>query len=108
MNKTKILFTGGSSFTGLWFVKFLNKGGYDVYSTLTKKNIDCYEGIRKDRVLKLKNYSKLFFDCEFGNKKFISILDKKWDVLCHHGAEVSNYKSLDFDIVNAISKNSHN
>ncbi len=51
----KILITGGSSFTGYWFIKELSSAGHKVYATFTKK-LDDYTGIRKLRVDELKKY----------------------------------------------------
>jgi nucleoside-diphosphate-sugar epimerase len=33
---------------------------------------------------------------------------KNWDLLCHHGAFVENYRSIDFDVIGAVQSNSNN
>jgi len=39
-----------SSFTGYWFVNELLNEGHEIVVTFTKKNMEEYNGIRKDRV----------------------------------------------------------
>ncbi len=106
----KILFTGASSFTGFWFVNELIKSGHQVYTTYTKSDANEYEGIRKERIEKLSKLSEQIFSCEFGSSKFCELINSEnnWDVLCHHAADVTNYKSLEFDFVNALKKNTSN
>ncbi len=105
----KILFTGGSSFTGLWFVKELHKAGFDVTTVFTNSAADNYSGIRRDRVNQLAEISAPVFDCGFGSEKFLSLIrSEKFDILCHHAAEVKDYKSPDFDAVNALRLNTFN
>ena len=45
----------------------------------------------------------------FGDEKFLGLIKEGgWDILCHHGADVTNYKSPDFDMVAALGNNTHN
>jgi UDP-glucose 4-epimerase len=106
----KILFTGASSFTGFWFVKELIKEGHQIFTTYTKSNLSEYQGIRKERVETLSGLSEQIFNCQFGSSKFIELIqsEKNWDLLCHHAAEVTNYKSPDFDYILALNKNTFN
>lgn len=48
--------------------------------------------------------------CRFGDERFIELINshKDWDLLCHHGAFVRDYRSIDFDVSAAIESNSHN
>ena len=49
------------------------------------------------------------YGCSFGDTKFLALIAKeRWDLLCHHGADVSNYKSPDFDTVTALRNNTNN
>lgn len=106
----KVLFTGASSFTGFWFIKKLANAGYQVFTTYTKANSSEYEGARKERVKMLADLSEQVFNCQFGSPKFIELIksENNWDLLCHHAAEVTNYKSNDFDFINALNKNTFN
>jgi UDP-glucose 4-epimerase len=106
----KILFTGGSSFTGYWFIQELAKAGHEVYATFTARTLAEYQGVRADRVRLLMDYCTPVFECAFGQKKFFEVVQGSsgWDVFCHHAANVTNYKSPDFDIGAALSANTSN
>lgn len=105
----KILFTGISSFTGYWFVNYLVKKEYSITATFTKNNFDDYSGLRKIRIEKLLNQVIPVFKTSFGNENFLDLIRKEnFDLICHHGADVLDYKSLNFNISSAFSKNTHN
>lgn len=106
----KILFTGASSFTGYWFVKELVKAGHVVFTTYTRSGPSEYEGIRKIRIEKLNKISDQTFNCQFGSPQFLDLVnsESKWDLFCHHAAEVTNYKSPHFDYIKAVKKNTYN
>ena len=42
------------------------------------------------------------------NKFLALIKEGGWDLLCHHAADVTNYKSPDFDTVAALRNNTYN
>ena len=47
--------------------------------------------------------------CSFGDEEFLGLIKEGgWDILCHHGADVTNYKSPDFDTVAAFRNNTYN
>lgn len=106
----KILFTGASSFTGNWFVRQLAENGHDVWATFTKENAEAYDGIRKERVQSLMDLCHPVWSCPFGSAPFIECIrrEKKWDLFCHHAADVRDYKSIDFDINAAVAQNTRN
>jgi len=104
----KILFTGASSFTGYWFVHALAAAGHDVVCPVTGDLVD-YADIRLWRVEKLKAISRLLPQAPFGSENFSKIIrENRFDLLCHHAAEVRNYKSPDFDAVRALQNNTVN
>jgi UDP-glucose 4-epimerase len=105
----KILFTGGSSFTGYWFIKELADAGHDVVATFTRQ-YDDYDGIRLQRISKLLEKCTVVWNCSFGSDIFLDIIKSEidWDVLCIHGANANNYKSQNFDIVSALNDNTYN
>ena len=104
----KILFTGGSSFTGYWFIKELVQQGHEVIACFTQKSVDDYSGIRKERIKKLIPLFTPVFNCKFGDDRFLELFKNKIDVLCHHAADVTNYRSNDFDFVGALRNNTNN
>ena len=106
----KILFTGASSFTGYWFAKELVEAGHKVVTTYTKLQPKDYAGIRGERVTKLYNKCEQVFSCKFGTSKFLELIrsESQWDMICHHAADVSDYKSSKFDFVNALKQNTFN
>lgn len=104
-----ILFTGASSFTGMWFVKELIAAGHRV-TAIFKRPQQEYSGVRLERIQMLIPHCQCFFDVKFGDDKFIEIIQsqKHWDVLCHHAADVTDYKSPHFNAVRALENNTHN
>jgi UDP-glucose 4-epimerase len=100
----KILFTGASSFTGFWFVQTLARAGHEIFCPLTGPP-DRYEGLRKERLERLKPLCRLIPQAPFGSENFLKLAAEKFDLLCHHAAEVVNYKSPDFDPLRALERN---
>lgn len=101
-NLMRILFTGASSFTGMWFVKALEKTGHEVVAPL-KNAESTYEGLRKTRISEL---SDVRYSTPYGSKEFDALIqNESFDLFCHHAADVTNYKSPDFDSVSALKNN---
>jgi nucleoside-diphosphate-sugar epimerase len=104
----KILFTGASSFTGFWFVKNLAADGYEIICPVTGA-LDKYADVRKQRVAQLKSLCRFVPDAPFGSENFLKLAGaEKFDLLCHHAAEMANYRSPDFDALRALQSNSLN
>lgn len=105
----KILFTGGSSFTGYWFVRSLAEAGHHVF-TVFQQLSENYSGIRKARVDGLLKISQPVFGCSFGSSEMLRLIEREsaWDLVCHHAAVVANYKSPDFDVAGALAQNTWN
>lgn len=100
----KILITGGSSFTGYWFIKELAARGHAI-TAVVRGNRDQYTGLRKDRIEQVAQWAEIVWNCSFGDDTFIQLLDNGYDAVCHHGAQVENYKSPDFDVAAALHSN---
>ncbi|MCC7409571.1 MAG: NAD(P)-dependent oxidoreductase [Phycisphaeraceae bacterium] len=103
-----ILLTGGSSFTGYWFVRELSAAGHRVTAVMRRESVEAYEaGVRRDRVAGVAERAKTVFSCSFGDEGFLKLVREggPWDVLCHHAADVTNYKSADFDVAGAVAAN---
>ena len=106
-----ILFTGASSFTGLWFIKELHSAGHHVFATFTQiKESYNNTGIRAQRVSKVLDYCTPLFNCPIGSPTFLEAVkgNGPWDLFCHHGADVTNYNSPNFDYIKATQKNTLN
>lgn len=104
----RILMTGSSSFTGFWFAKTLATKGHQITLTFTRNKED-YSGLRKERIEQLCQFSTIesIWNCSFGDDKFLDLLGYNFDTVCHHGAYVEDYKSLDFDVSHAVAENTH-
>jgi UDP-glucose 4-epimerase len=101
----RILFTGASSFTGYWFVRELVAAGHEVVAAC--RGDGRYEGLRGERVRMVRELCVTRFGCAFGNDDFLALAKTSFDVLCHHGAEVADYRSPDFDPYRAAAANLH-
>jgi nucleoside-diphosphate-sugar epimerase len=105
----KILFTGGSSFTGHWFIQELAQAGHEIVA-IFRSPPDAYQGIRRERVARLQGLCRGVFGCAFGDPGFLDLIEAEdgWDALCHHAADVTDYKSPDFDVMAAVASNTRN
>jgi len=105
----RILLTGASSFTGYWFAEALVSAGHDMIAPL-RGTLDSANGReRAERLRRLRGRVEIVPDCAFGAARFLDIVGgRDFDVLCHHGAEVGDYRSPDFDIAAAVGKNTLN
>ncbi|MEM8946043.1 MAG: NAD(P)-dependent oxidoreductase [Planctomycetota bacterium] len=106
MSTRKVLITGGSSFTGTWLIKSLAAAGHDVTAVFTRESMSDYADLRGRRVRELQQFCRPEFGCAFGDDKFLELIKTvQPDVLCHHGADVTNYRSPDFDFHRAVANN---
>jgi len=87
----KILFTGGSSFTGFWFIRELATAGHDI-TVLFRRQVEEYaDEVRRQRVALGSQVGRPIYGCSFGDDRFIAIIKEGgWDLLCHHAADVTN------------------
>jgi UDP-glucose 4-epimerase len=105
----RILFTGGSSFTGYWFIHELASVGHAVTAVYRKQADEYSDEVRRRRVVLASDVSRPIYGCSFGDENFLALIaEGNWDLLCHHGADVNNYKSNSFDPVSALRNNTHN
>jgi len=104
----RVLLTGASSFSGYWFAAKLKAKGFEVVAPLRAAPAQ-YEGVRADRVRKLADVAEIVPNCPFGEPAFMELISaNRFDVFCHHAARVADYRSLDFDLVLALSENTRN
>ncbi|MFA5969785.1 MAG: NAD(P)-dependent oxidoreductase [Sphingomonas sp.] len=101
----KLCLTGASSFTGYWIARVLAGRGHHVVANFSGAALS-YVGLRQRRIADLKNYVDCRFNVVFGTDAFLSqVRDEKPDILALHGAEVTNYRSWDFDPLVAAQHN---
>lgn len=103
----RILLTGSSSFTGMWFTRAFSEAGHEVVTTMTRPDPDAYESaLRRLRVEEVAHRaSAVHWGVAFGDSDFVDLAGSGFEVLCHHGADVTDYKSLDFDVHRAVATN---
>ena len=101
----RILFTGASSFTGHWFVHELVEAGHEVVAAFRGEGE--YAGVRAMRARLVRELCEVRFGCRFGADDFLALAKAPFDVLCHHAAEVGNYRNPDFDPYRAPAANLH-
>lgn len=104
----KILFTGASSFTGYWLVRALTAAGHEVVCPITKP-LASYTDVRRLRLELLQPCCRLVPGASFGSETFLQLArGESFDQLCHHAADVTNYKSPDFNAQAALENNTRN
>ena len=104
----KILFTGGSSFTGYWFARQLAAAGHEVFAVFRGKPDEYTDQLRRSRVETLVDVCHPFFGVSFGDDRFLQIVSNQTlDILCHHAADATDYKSPHFDVAAAVQHNTH-
>jgi nucleoside-diphosphate-sugar epimerase len=105
----RILFTGASSFTGYWFADALRAAGHEVVAPLRGGIEGGADPLRGERLARLTRAGvELIPDCAFGTARFMDVATSGFDVLCHHAAEVGDYRNPDFDIAGAVAANTAN
>lgn len=106
----KILFTGSSSFTGYWLVRELAAAGHEVVATFRRRPEEYGDQPRRRRVEMVVKSCRPLYGCAFGDETFLRVIREggPWDLLCHHAADVTNYRSPDFDVPGAVRNNTHN
>jgi UDP-glucose 4-epimerase len=101
-----VLLTGASSFTGYWFASALRQNGANVIAPLRGAVSSYKEGVRAERVKRLKGVAEIVEEAPFGSERFLKIAKAGGcDLLCHHAARVGDYRNPDFDIVGALAEN---
>lgn len=105
----RVLLSGASSFTGYWFCRQLLERGHQVQALLQRESLESYSGTRKARVEKLHSLTECSFSISFGSESFCELVRSDgWDIYCHHGFRVENYRSDDFDVLAAVADNTRN
>jgi len=103
----KVVLTGASSFSGLWFAQALAAGGHDVVMPLRATSIDSYSGIRAARVARLQSLGRVVLGMEFGSDAFLAWMHEEStpDIFCHHASFVTGHKDEGFNYEQAFLEN---
>jgi nucleoside-diphosphate-sugar epimerase len=105
----RILLTGASSFSGAWFARTLAAAGHQVTAVLGSAPEAYGDPLRRARVAWGVEGCEAIVGPRFGDDAFLSLLRARpFDLLAHHGAMVTNYKSPDFDTSAAVAENTRN
>ena len=105
----RVLFTGASSFTGAWFVRELAAAGHEVTAVFTRPPDGYEDPLRRERVELVSRHARAVHGVRFGDERFVELAGgERWDLLAHHAADVTDYKSPAFDYVRALGSNTHN
>lgn len=104
----RVLFTGASSFTGMWFAEALAARGHRVVA-VGRRGETAYSGLRAERLARVSSQCETLWAASFGSPRFLKIIAESgpFDVLCHHGAEAAGYRDPDFDAIAATETNTH-
>lgn len=102
----KILLTGASSFTGFWFARALAERGHMVFATFQSSR-EAYDASRQRRIAALPASVYCLWEAPQSSQHVLDVAgsEEGWDLLCLHGAYVTNYRSADFDVVQAVRNN---
>lgn len=104
----RVLLTGASAFTGLWFAEKLAAAGHAVVAVARGSNYP--DPLRQARMARVAQVAEVVPDAPFGGEPFIEALRTRgpFDVLALHGAEVGDYKSPSYDLAAAVAGNTRN
>lgn len=101
----RIVITGTSSFTGAWFAAELARDGHAVTGTVQRES-GAYPELERRRLAMARAAGVTIAErVSYGSHSFAKLIDRGCDVLCWHGAEVRNYRSVDFDVAGAVATN---
>ncbi len=103
----RVLFTGASSFTGCWFVRELAAAGHEVTAVFRRRPEEYADALRRRRVQWALEVCRPVYGCAFGDERFLAAIREggRWDLLCHHAAEATDYRSSDFNVTAALASN---
>ncbi|MFZ5784759.1 MAG: NAD-dependent epimerase/dehydratase family protein [Pseudomonadota bacterium] len=104
----RVLLTGASSFTGYWFAATLSQAGHHVVMPLRGAQGTYVSQPRANRVRLLQELGEVVWSCPFGSDRFLDLVRREpVDILCHHAAQVKDYRSDSFDVLAALENNTH-
>lgn len=101
----RILITGSSSFTGMHFIEALAQKGHHITALFSQPQTS-YTGIAAIRMRRIQHIADCQYNIPYGTDIFLDVVQKQnVDVYCHHWSYTKNYQHVDFDLEQAIQKN---
>lgn len=87
----------------------LHAAGHEVVLTFTRDSAAAYEDVSARRLAIALASGRAVFGCRFGSDAMFDLITREepFDVLCHHAAEVTDYRSPDFNPWVALERNTH-
>jgi UDP-glucose 4-epimerase len=99
----RALLTGASSFTGTWFASALAARGFAV-TAAHRRPLEAYPGLARRRLTRLVGKVQLVRVPALTSPEAAALLTReRFDLLCLHGAQVSDHRSPDFDVTGALT-----
>jgi UDP-glucose 4-epimerase len=93
----------------MWFVRELVAAGHEVTATFRHRPEAYSDELRRRRVTLATQSVRAEFGVTFGDDRFLALTrEGRFDLLAHHGADVTNYRSNDFDTLGALGGNVRN
>lgn len=88
-------------------LRALVEAGHQPLATFQRAREE-YQGLRAERVKMVESLCETCFCASTGSKRLVEAVDTRshWDLWCHHGAYVQDYKSEAFDPISALASNS--
>ena len=97
----RILITGLSSFTGAWFARQLAEEGLDVVGTLRRSEAS-YDPLSQMRIgMGRMAGVEVVEGVSYGSSALLSLVDRGFDIIGWHGADVGDYKNPNYDAIKA-------
>ncbi|GBD43046.1 hypothetical protein HRbin40_00509 [bacterium HR40] len=104
----RVLFTGGSSFTGAWFARALARAGCSVL-LLGRREDPARDPEERERLAALVPHLRRIDGVPFGCEAMLRVIEQEppFDLLCLHGATVGDHRAPGFDALAAATADTH-
>src|SRR5262245_7803917 len=90
----------------MWLVRALAAEGHSVSAIFRQRPEGYADDLRRRRVALAAEACTPIHGVSFGDPNFLAIAKEGgWDLLAHHAADVTNYRSADFDFAAALASN---
>lgn len=101
----RILLTGLSSFTGSWFATELARRGHSVLGTLQGDAAEYPALVHQRLAMATGAGVEVAERVTYGSSALLRVVERGWDVVGYHGADVRDYRLPTFDLLGAVERN---